>query len=151
MAGILEISTSEQSTLTPLQQERYNYLVPFFGEDALMIVRLLSVRGKNSWKSVQEKINRILHADYQQKEYIDSLYGAFDLEAEYTIENIIQNVSSVRSDMKLSSYSDRIKVQSEMDFLSVFIVEDIFAPDSTEHSFRKKITGYKPVFRLKPE
>jgi hypothetical protein len=143
---------AELAALTSQQTERYNYLFPHFKEDALHIVKILAGgKGKNSWGAFQEKFNVINSSDYLQREYQESLYSVFELDTPYLMENIIQNISVVRSDMNMPSYGDRIKVRCEADFLGLFVANNVYDSDGTATSFRRKVVGYTPIFKIKPE
>ncbi|NEU09803.1 hypothetical protein GZH53_15860 [Flavihumibacter sp. R14] len=135
---------SELALLTPKQKERYNYFLPFYGEEAMDVIKNLSTKGENSFPSVQKKLNSLLHAPYHEKEYINALYEAFETGSIYTPDQIIQEVSQVRSSLGLEPYLN-VKSSSLADFFRLFLFERI-----TDDSNRK-LQAYKPVFRLKPE
>ncbi len=137
--------------LSRKQLERYYYLLPFFKEEAHIIVKMLQAKGKNSWASFQEKLNYINNASYQEKEYIDALYDIFDIGCEYPMDEIIQNVSTVRSDMKLESYDGSIKAKCENDLLRLFLADNVYEATDEPAAFKRKIVGYKPIFKIKPE
>jgi hypothetical protein len=145
------IKSAALDSLTSKQLERYYYLFPLFGEDAFTIVQLLAGgRGKNSWNVFQEKLNEIINAPLQDREYYNTLYESFELDRPYKMDEIIQNVSTVRSDMKLESFGEAIKLKCETDFLRLFLTENVYDVDASA-SVRRKVLGYTPIYKIKPE
>ena len=130
---------------TPQQNERYNYFVPFYGVNADEVIENLTGQGENSFSSVQKKLNIILHASYQEKEYYDALYSAFELYKDYTPNEIIQVVSQVRSDLEFAPYPN-VKASSLKDFMCLFMTKKVMEKEGS-----RKVIAYKPVFRIKPE
>jgi len=146
------VKNAELDSLTSKQLEKYYYLYPLFGEDSLIIVQYLAGgRGKNSWVAFQEKLNYINNASANDKAYFDSLYAAFEIDQPYFMDEIIQNVSTVRSDMKLNSFGENIKHNCETDFLRLFITENVYDLEGPVTQARRKVLGYKPIFKIKPE
>ncbi len=125
------------------KKERTNYFLPFYGEDAQEVVELLSAKGENSFPSVQRKLNIILHAPFGKKEYKNALYAAFELNEEYNSDQIIQEVSQVRSSLGLEPYAN-VKSASLDDFHGLFINKNIT-------NDKRKVIAYQPIFKLRPE
>ena len=125
------------------KKERINYFLPFYGEDATEVVDLLSAKGENSFTSVQRKLNTILHASFGEREYMNALYEAFELDEEYNSDQIIQEVSQVRSSLGLEPYVN-VKSASMGDFHSLFINRNIT-------NEKRKVIAYQPIFKLRPE
>jgi hypothetical protein len=138
-----------KSTLTPLQQQRYDFLFPTYGPHAEPIVRNLYGKGKCSWSSFLEKMAQVCDAKSNKKEYFEALYEVFSLGEIYSSGEIIGAVNEVRRDLGLSLYTEKIKIQSEYDFNLVFVVQDMYEP--REDSVKKTITGYMPVAKVLPE
>ncbi len=139
----LTTNETKSPKLSSKKKERINYFSPFYGEDATEVVDLLSSKGENSFVAIQKKLNSILHASYRDKEYMDALYSAFEILIEYTPDDIIQEVSQVRSSLGLEPYPN-VKSSSLGDFMSLFITERIIDE-------KRRLLAYKPVFRIKPE
>lgn len=139
------INESGVTPRTPQQKERYNYFLPFYGINADEVVENLTGQGENSFSSIQKKLNVILHAPYREKEYHDALYAAFELWNNYTIDEIIQVVSQVRSELGFDPYPN-VKASSLKDFMGLFMTKKVMEKEGS-----RKLLAYKPVFRIKPE
>jgi hypothetical protein len=136
------------SGLTPLQQQRYDYLFPIYGKHAAEIVTSIYGKGKNSWASFLEKMDAIDQAKPHVKEYYDALYDTFQIGKVYQPGQIIGNVNEARRELGLIPYTEKIKIQSEHDFYLLFLVEDSYV--SSEDGGTKTFEGYKPIVRIKP-
>lgn len=139
------------SPLTPLQQQRYDYLFPFYGKHAATIVTNLYGKGKNSWAVFLEKMDTLMEAKPHVKAYYNALYDAFDLNRVYTTGQLIANVNDARRQMSLVPYTERIKSQSEHDFNLIFLVEDVNTDSPVDGVMKKTFFGFKPIAKVTPE
>jgi hypothetical protein len=147
----VNVKETDGSQLTPVQQQRYDYLYPVYGESASTIVKNLSGKGKKSWASFLERMEQVRQSKPNIKEYYDALYEAFDLNQVYTAGNIIGTVNEARRDLGLIPYTERIKIQSEYDFNLVFLAGDSFEDEEVDGVITKVFKGYIPLARIKPE
>ncbi|HWD90318.1 MAG TPA: hypothetical protein VG367_19455 [Mucilaginibacter sp.] len=91
------------------------------------------------------------HADYDFQRYHDALYDNFDLRKVYTSNEVIGIVGDVRRDLRMEPYITRLRTNCLSDFYGLFIVQDETEEEIVDGQIKKKVVGYKPVFRLKPE
>jgi|GEM_PF-6591620 len=138
------------SPLTPIQQQRYDYLFPIYGELSSTIVQNVFGKGKTSWNSSLEKIDLVMEAKPKIKEYYNGLYETFDLYQVYTSGQIIGKVNEARREMGLIPYTEKIKIQSEADFNLVFFVRDHYDDVVVEGVPAKVFKGYQPVAKVLP-
>lgn len=138
-----------KSTLTPIQQQRYDFLFPTYGPQAEPIVKNLYGKGKSSWGTFLEKMEQVREAKSNKKEYFEALYEAFPLGETFSSGEIIGGVNEVRRDLGLSLYTEKIKIQSEYDFNLVFVIQDVY--ELREDGIKKTIIGYMPVAKVLPE
>lgn len=139
-----------ESQLTSMQHQRYDFLFPFYGENAKAIVKHLYGKGKSSWASFLEKMDLVRESKSNKKEYFEALYEAFPLGEVFKSGEIIGRVNEVRRDLGLSLYTDKIKIQCEYDFNLVFVVKDVYQPEEND-DVKKTFQGYQPVARVLPE
>jgi hypothetical protein len=140
------------SQLTPLQQQRYDYLYPIYHESGIEIVRNVYGKGRKSWLAFLDKMNIVLQAKPSLKEYFNALYETFEIGLVYTGGNIIGLVNEARREMGLNPYVEKIKILSEYDFNLVFILEDVYEEvELIEGEITKVFVGYKPLAKVKPE
>ena len=133
------------------QKHKYNYLLPLFGDETIVLVPLIEGRGRNSWSKVNEKINNLDQAKFTEQSYHDALYDNFFAGEIYTSSEIMGIVGEVRRECGLKPYLSRIKINCEADFFGLFIVHDVFEEEMIDGKVKKKVVGYKPVFKLKHE
>ncbi|WP_316832792.1 hypothetical protein [Pedobacter aquatilis] len=138
-------------SLTYMQKQKFDYLVKLINNEqmTLELVKRIEGRGRNSFNKVVEKIDSLNSAKQAEQNYHDALYDSFDVGKEYTYSEVISIVAQVRRDSGLPPYTSRWKQNCENDFFALFIVEDVYTAD--EDGSNKKQTGYRPVFKLKPE
>ena len=74
---------------------------------------------------------------------MNALYQAFELDVEYNSDQIIQELSQVRSSLGLAPYAN-VKAASMNDFHRLFINKNITKE-------KRKVIAYKPIFKLRPE
>jgi len=115
------------------------------------LVPLIEGRGRNSWSKVNEKINNLDQAKFTEQSYHDALYDNFFAGEIYTSSEIMGIVGEVRRECGLKPYLSRIKINCEADFFGLFIVHDVFEEEMIDGKVKKKVVGYKPVFKLKHE
>lgn len=139
------------SQLSSMQQQRYDYLYPIYGSKSESIVRKLSGRGRNSWSAFLDKMDHVMRAKSNDKEYYDALYEQFPLNELVQPSSIIGNVGEVRRNLDLSPYRDKLKIRSEHDFFLVFIVEDVYVEEEINGQKVQELKGYKPIIRVMPE
>jgi hypothetical protein len=142
---VLELSSSK---LTPIQQQRYDFLNSMYGEHAADIVRNIYGKGKYSWNTFLEKMDAVEQAKAHIKEYYKSLYDTFELYEVYTGGNIIGKVNEARRDMGLLPYTEKIKLQCEHDFFLVFVVKDHYEAKLVDGIEKKELVGYVPVAKV---
>ena len=138
------------SQLSSTQKQRYDAIFPIYGEDASLIVKKLSGKSRKSWSVFLQKMHDVMKAKSAELEYFEGLYEAFELGVEYTPSEVIGIVGEVRRDLELDPYVEKIKVQCERDFHKLFVCEDVYEEDA-EDGKRKKVKGYKPMYKVKPE
>ena len=141
---------STDSTLTSVQQQRYDYLFPIYGELSSSIVQNVYGKGKTSWSANLEKIDLVGEAKPKVKEYYNALYETFNLYDVYTSGQIIGKVNEARREMGLIPYTEKIKIQSEADFNLVFFVRDHYEEFVEDTVPNKVLKGYQPVARVLP-
>jgi len=140
------------SQLTPLQQQRYDFLFLTYGLAGVEIVKNVQGKGRKSWLAFLDKMNIVLQAKPSTKEYYNALYETFQLNEVYTGGQIIGSVNETRREMGLQPYVERIKIQSEYDFNMVFLIEDIYEEEELIGGETTKVfKGYKPIDKVKPE
>lgn len=141
------------ANLSYMQKQKYDYLLPIFGEETVKLVPLIEGRGRNSWIKVNEKITAIEQATNAEATYHDALYDNFEVGIEYQISEIPGIVGGVRRDLSMRPYMSRLRANCENDFFSLFIVQDIYEPDGVgpDGKPKQKLVAYKPVFKLKVE
>ena len=140
------------SQLSSTQKQRYDAIFPIYGEDASLIVKKLSGKSRKSWSAFLQKMHDLMKAKSAELEYYDGLYEAFELGVDYTPSEVIGIVGEVRRDLELDPYVEKIKVQSERDFHKLFVCEDVYDEVVAEDGkIKKKVVGFKPVYKVKPE
>jgi hypothetical protein len=141
------------NALTYMQKQKYDYLKTLIDNEklTLQLVVLIEGRGKNTFDAVVEKIELLNNAKQQEQRYHDALYDNFQTDNTYTSADIISVVSEVRREVGLKPYTSRWKQNCEGDFLTLFIVHDVYSEVEQEGKSKKQLVGYKPVFKLKNE
>lgn len=142
---------AKYSDLGSIQKHKYDYLLPLFGDQTIVLVPLIEGRGRNSWAKVNEKINVLEQAKFAEQSYHDALYDNFNIGDLYTSGEIMGTVGDVRRDCGLKPYASRLKINCENDFFGLFIVHEVTEDEVVDGKTKKKLIGYKPVFKLKPE
>lgn len=145
------VTAANYESLSYLQKQKYDYLQSLINDvgKTLELVTRIEGRGKNSFNKVIEKIDTINNAKQSDQNYHDALYDNFEVGKVVSPSDVISIVGQVRREAGLPPYTSRWKQNCENDFFSLFIVEDIYTSD--EGGSNKKLFGYKPVFKLKPE
>ncbi len=145
-----EIVTGSQ--LSSTQKQRYDVIFPIYGEGASLIVRSLSGKSRKSWSVFLQKMHDVMKAKSSELAYYDGLYEAFELGIEYSPSEVIGIVGEVRRDLDLDPYIEKIKVQCENDFHKLFVCEDVHDDIAAEDGkIKKKVKGWKPVYKVRPE
>lgn len=151
--------TISYNELTYTQKQRFAVFRGIYPDDvtAIKATLLLDGKGENSFKKVNEKLEAIFQADYKIQQLHDDIAEAFTINKSVTENAIIQTVSGVRRDHGLAAYTSSIKRNCMRDFNNLFIVKvetsEICCDDedTANPKLKKVITGYIPVFKLKPE
>lgn len=147
----VRISPRTYSELGSTQKHRYNYLLPLFGGQTMTLVPLIEGRGKNSWIKVSEKIDNLIRTSYDEQSYHDALYDTFEIGKTYTPGEVVGVVAEVRRKRGLKPYASRIKINCEADFFNLYIIHDVYTEEEIDGEVKKTLTGYIPMFKLKPE
>jgi hypothetical protein len=142
------------SDLARQQQERAIYLKSRFKDGSSSLVSLLDVRGKNSWLMVDNKLKKIKEATYEVQNYHNFITDNFELGTVYSLSDILSTVAEIRGDLGMPSPLSRLQATCETDFLSLFIVDDVYndcviMPDGKKQFIN--FIGYMPTFKLKPQ
>ncbi|MET3981153.1 MULTISPECIES: hypothetical protein [unclassified Mucilaginibacter] len=145
--------------LTYTQKQRFAVFRGIYPDNATAIkaTLLLDGKGENSFKKVNEKLEAIFQADYKIQQLQDDLAEAFTIGKPVTENAIIQTVSGTRRDHGSAAYTSSIKRNCMRDFYNLFIVRvestEICCDDddTINQKLKKVITGYTPLFKLKPE
>ena len=146
------LSVKEYSDLTSIQQQRYDFLFDIYGHNALDIVTNIYGKGSCSWPNFLEKMDAMEQAKKPLKEYYNALYELFNLYEVYLPGKIISMVASVRRDLGLPPYTEKIKTQSEADFSAIFLYKEKNEVQVDEDGSEKKVfLGYQPLAKVKPE
>ena len=146
------IQSLTDNKLTAIQQQRYDYLYPVYGELSDSIVRSLTGKGRGSWQSFLDKMDIVIRAKAKDREYYDALYEQFPLGELYSPKTILGDVGQVRRDLELNPYYEKMKVQSENDFFLVFVVKEEYQTITGDDGKEKKVLlGYRPLIKVKPE
>lgn len=143
--------TLSTANLTYAQKEKYASLLKIYNDKTLDCVTTLSSRGENSFTSLHSKLQRIEGANYEEQEYHDSVYSAFELGKTYSDAEIIGLVSEVRRDLGLLPYDKRIGQQCIRDFKQLFLYTEVFETFEIDGVEKRISKGYRPLFKIKPE
>lgn len=152
------------SQLSSTQKQRYDLISKVYGDDAEIIVKNVSGKGQKSWGAFLQKMQSIMKAKAAEMEYYDALYEAIELEQDYTFSDVIGIVGEVRRHLELDPYVEKIKIQCERDFHKIFVVEDVYEDvvgtgyddiggndEGDKRGNRRKVKGWKPLYKVKPE
>lgn len=142
-------SSKEYADLTPIQQQRYDLLFEIYGYTTASIVTNIHGKGANSWPNFLEKMDAMEQAKKPLKDYYEALYDVFELYGTYTPGQIIGNVATVRRQLGLPQYTERIKAQSENDFSAIFLYKELSEKQAEDGKERKVFLGYQPLARIK--
>lgn len=146
-------TTLHYNSLSYLQKEKFDYLKPMINDEdvTLRLVTLLEGRGRNNFNSVIERFSYVNNSKDEERIYYDALYDKFKVGSIYTPSDIIGIVSQVRTEIKLPPYTSDWKHKCVNDFLSLFIVHDIYEEIEIDDKTSKKHRGYTPKLKLKLE
>ena len=146
------VPTSGVESLSYMQKQKYDYLLPLFGDNTAKLVTFIEGRGRNSWTKVNDKITSLDQASNTDAIYHDALFDNFTVGEVYLLGDIPGIVAGVRRDLGLRPYTSRLRSSCENDLFSLFIVQDVTIEVTGEDGKKKpKLIGYKPVFKLKVE
>jgi hypothetical protein len=145
------VSTTVTHNLTPLQKERYASLQSIYNDRTINCITSLGKRGENSFNALHEKLHRIRDANYELKEYNDTLYSHFEIGKTYGETQLISRVAESRRDLNLPPYDKRIKQQCERDFSLLFLFTEVYETYEVDGVEKRAFKGYRPLFKIKPD
>lgn len=145
------VSTTITHNLTPLQKERFASLQSIYGDRTINCITSLSSRGENTFNSLHAKLKRIKEANYEMKEYNDTLYSQFEIGKTYGESQLISRVAQARRDLGLLPYDNRIKQQCERDFALLYLFTMVYETFEVDGVEKRAFKGYRPLFIIKPE
>lgn len=140
--------------LTYGERQKVDYLCSVYNNDEttlLKLIQCMEYRGRNSWASVNQKLDLILNATREQQRYIDALYDSFEVNKQYTTNDIVQIVGNVRRSIGLPPYMARIRTNCTEDFFNLFLAWDTANTITIGDEVQTYSTGFTPLFKLKPE
>ncbi|MDR3695591.1 hypothetical protein [Mucilaginibacter sp.] len=144
-------SLTAKSSMSATHKHRVSYLVHLFNDSTDELVNLIEGRGRNSWSLVNRKINNLEQASYETQRYYDALYDNFEVGEIYSSSDIIGITGDVRRDLRMDPYISRLRTNCENDFFGLFIVQEVSNEEIIDSVIKKKVVGYKPLFKLRPE
>lgn len=147
----LSTGTLSAENLTHSQREKFASLERIYKENTLNCIAALTSRGENSFSTLHLKLQRIENANYEDREYHDTLSTAFETDQTYTDAETIGIVSESRRDLGLMPYDKRIGQQCVRDFKQLFLYTEVYETFEIDGAEKRVFKGYRPLFRIKPE
>ncbi|CAH0296239.1 hypothetical protein SRABI27_04228 [Pedobacter sp. Bi27] len=145
------VSTS-LSELSFGQKSRFNYLSSIFEDETTVIniVKHIEPRGQNNWAQLNEKLHRIANADSQGRVYHNAINQAFEIDEEYTSDDIIKIIGDIRRRLNMPTHIGRLKRYCEDDFFTVFMIHDVVTTTSIgkKRASRSDVIAFKPIISL---
>jgi len=158
--SIADLKLPQFTDLTYTQKQRCSVFRGFYPEErkAIQLTLLLEGKGERGFSKVNEKLEALMRAGYKEQQLDDDLAEAFPLGTMVTDNEIIKTVTGVMRDHGRKVFISSIRRNCLAVFNSLFIVDvittEICCEDSAESlnpKMKKVITGYTPIFKLKPE
>lgn len=157
VSSVSSIVTNQNPALREFsagQKSKFNYLLSIFDEDeetAVKIIKNIDGRGQNSWPSINEKIRGIENANPVVKMYQNAINQAFELDQDYSPEDIIQKIGEIRRKLDLPAHTGRLQRHCLADFFSIFMVNDSVTQEAFESRSRKRsdVFAHRAIVRLK--
>ncbi|WP_374950237.1 hypothetical protein [Mucilaginibacter sp.] len=158
--GVADLKLPSFNELTYTQKQRCSVFRGFYPEEqkAIHLTLLLEGKGERGFSKVNEKLEALMRAGYKEQQLDDDLAEAFTLGESVTDNEIIKTVTGVMRDHGRKVFISSIRRNCLAVFNSLFIVEvntiEICCEEpivSDSPKMKKVITGYTPIFKLKPE
>lgn len=138
--------------LTQTQQHKYFSLLGIYGaEDSYRIVKGLAERGRNSYVSLIAKMTVFLKGlKKEDEDYCNALYEVFELNVPVTTNEIINKVVTVRQQLEMDFYTNKLKVRCENDFFAIFALGESTISEIVDGKTIETVV-YTPFAKAKPK
>lgn len=153
MGKVAPQSSIDLSRLNYNQRQKFDYLLSSFNNNqnaVYKLVNLLEYRGRNSWSMVNEKLDMLHNSSRENQYYYDALYERFQIDQQYSTNEIVQIVGETRRSLGLRPYVGRIRTMCQEDFFNLFIVKNT-SQQANLRGTSTSVEGFTAVFKLKHE
>lgn len=146
----MKTTSTEVSSFSATQNERYNSIIPIIGKTAAADVIInLKGRGRSSWKTTLSNVLAVNNPKTAiEKNYYTALDQEIDMDEVYTPDIMTQVVCEARYVTGMAAIESKIDQSCQQELFKLFLWEDVYE-SSVDDDTKGIFVGYKPICRLK--